>query len=284
VSNDSRNAKIAKNISLGIVMVFLVIISLVVLYPLVFVFSAAFSPGSSIASLSIVPFGDGFTIEHFRFLWLESNYPLWFRNTFRVAISTSLGTVILASLSAYAFSRFRFALKKTLMMSLLVLQIFPAFVGMVAIFVIMVRIDMFDNLNGLVLVYLAMNIPFNTWLVKGYLDTIPRSVDEAARIDGASHFRIFLMIILPIAKPILTFLAITTFTAPWMDFIIPNLLLRSSENQTLALGLFTFVLDDTRNEFTRFAAGSVMVAIPFIVAFVATQKMLIASLSGAVKE
>ena len=92
------------------------------------------------------------------------------------------------------------------------------------------------------------------------------------------------MIILPIAKPILTFLAITTFTAPWMDFIIPNLLLRSSENQTLALGLFTFVLDDTRNEFTRFAAGSVMVAIPFIVAFVATQKMLIASLSGAVKE
>jgi arabinogalactan oligomer/maltooligosaccharide transport system permease protein len=276
--------RIIARINLAIVMIFLVIISLVVLYPLVYVISAAFSPGNSIASLHILPFGNGFTLEHFRFLFFDSAFPTWFRNTLQVAVATSLGTTIVASISAYTFSRFRFAFKKQLMMSLLVLQIFPVFVGMIAIFVILLRINLFDNLFGLVLVYWAMNIPFNTWLVKGYMDTIPRSVDEAARIDGASHLRIYLQIILPVAKPILTFLAITTFTAPWMDFILPNLLLRSTENQTLALGLFTFVLDDTRNEFTRFAAGSVTVAVPFIIAFIATQKMLIKSLAGAVKE
>jgi len=274
----------ARKLNLVIVMTFLVIVSLVVLYPLVYVLSAAFSPGSSIATLSIAPFADGFTLEHFRFLFFDSNYPIWFRNTLFVAVSTSLGTVAIASLGAYVFSRFRFAFKKGMLLSMLVLQIFPSFVGMIAVYVILLRLGLFDSLYGLILVYLAMNIPFNCWLVKSYMDTIPRSMDEAARIDGASHFRTYLTIILPIAKPIITFLAITSFVAPWMDFIFPNLLLRHPDNQTLALGLFTFVLDDTRNEFTRFAAGAVTVAIPFIIAFGLTQKMLLATLGGAVKE
>jgi len=273
-----------RKLNFGIVMVFLVIICLVVLYPLVYVLSAAFSPGSSIATLSIAPFADGFTLEHFRFLFFDSNYPIWFRNTFFVAVSTSLGTVAIASLGAYVFSRFRFMFKKGMLLSMLVLQIFPSFIGMIAVYVILLRLGLFDSLYGLILVYLAMNIPFNCWLVKSYMDTIPRSMDEAARIDGASHFRTYLTIILPIAKPIIAFLAITSFVAPWMDFIFPNLLLRSPGNQTLALGLFTFVLDDTRNEFTRFAAGAVTVAIPFIIAFGLTQKMLLATLGGAVKE
>jgi len=266
------------------VVVFLIITSFVVLYPLVYVLSAAFSPGTSIATLNIMPFADGFTVEHFRFLFLESNYPLWFRNTLIIAVLTSLGTVTVASLSAYVFSRFRFAFKKALMLSMLVLQIFPVFVGMIAILIILWRINLHDNIYGLVLVYLAMNVPFSSWMIKGYMDTISRSLDEAARIDGASHLRTFLAVILPVARPILVFLAITSFVAPWMDFIIPTLVLRSSQNQTLALGLFTFVLDDTRNEFTRFAAGAITVAVPFIAAFVATQRLLVASLSGAVKE
>jgi len=266
------------------VITFVVMTSFVVLYPLVYVFSAAFSPGTSIATLDIMPFADGFTLEHFRFLFFESNYPLWFRNTLIIAVLTSLGTVSIASLAAYVFSRFRFAFKKALMLSMLILQIFPAFVGMIAILIILWRINMHDNIYGMVLIYLAMNVPFSSWMVKGYMDTISRSLDEAARIDGASHFKTFLSVILPVARPILIFLAITSFVAPWMDFILPNLVLRSSENQTLALGLFTFVMDDTRNEFTRFAAGAITVAVPFIVAFVATQKLLIASLGGAVKE
>ncbi|HQD18938.1 MAG TPA: sugar ABC transporter permease [Bacillota bacterium] len=271
------------NLNTVIVLVFLAICSIGVLYPIVYVVSAAFTPGSSIA-LDIVPFGSGVTLDHFRYLFKNTNYPIWFRNTFIIAISTSISTVVLASLGAYVFSRFRFTLKKSLMTALLILQIFPSFIGMVAIYVILLRVGGLNTLWGLVLVYVAGNIPYNTWLVKSYIDTIPRSLDEAAIIDGASHFRVYWQIVMPVARPILTFLAIASFTGPWMDFIFPKLVLRSADKQTLALGLFSFVTDK-KNQFTVFAAGSLLVAIPFVIFFMATQKLLIESLGAStVKE
>ena len=272
------------NFSTVIVLIFLILSSLGVLYPLVYVVSAAFSPGSSIASLNIIPFGDGVTFEHFKHLFKNTNYLIWFRNTFIIAVATCISTVFVASLSAYVFSRFRFTLKKSMMTAMLILQIFPSFVGMVAIYVILLRIGGLDTLWGLVLVYLAGNIPYNTWMVKSYIDTIPRSLDEAAIIDGASHFETYIKIVIPIARPILIFLAIASFTAPWMDFIFPKLVLRSADKQTLALGLFGFVTDK-KYEFTNFAAGSLLVAIPFVIFFTAFQKMLVESLGAStVKE
>ena len=116
------------------------------------------------------------------------------------------------------------------------------------------------------------------------MDTVSKNLDEAARIDGAGHFRTFFQIIMPIARPIITFLGITSFTAPWMDFIFPKMVLRSVENQTLALGLFSFV-SDKKNEFTIFAAGALIVAIPFVIFFLFTQRTLVTSFGGAaVKE
>jgi arabinogalactan oligomer/maltooligosaccharide transport system permease protein len=127
-------------------------------------------------------------------------------------------------------------------------------------------------------------MPYQMWMVKSYMDNIPRGLDEAARLDGASHLRVYLQIILPVARPILVFLAVTTFAAPWMDFIFPKLVLRSPEQQTLALGLISFV-SDKNSDFTTFAAGAITVAIPFMIFFLATQKSLISSLSsGALKE
>ncbi len=273
-----------RRINTGIVLVLLTIISLVVLYPLVYVVSAAFSPGRSIASLEIVPFAAGFTLEHFENLFRNTPYLTWFKNTFIVAISTSMFTLVIASLSAYVFSRFQFALKKKMMLTLLILQIFPSFVGMVAIYVILYRINGLNTLWGLVLVYVAGNTPYNTWMVKSYLDTVPKSLDEAARIDGANHFRIYRSVIMPIAKPILIFLGITSFTSPWMDYIFPKMVLRSADKQTLALGLYGFVTEK-KNEFTNFAAGSLLIAIPFIIFFAITQKTMVTSLGGsAVKE
>ena len=271
-------------VNVAFIFIFLVLICLIVIYPLLYVVSAAFTPGISIADMPLVPFGNGFTLDNFRSLFNDTNYLLWFRNTLQVAVFTSLGTLIIASLGAYTFSRFKFAFKRGFMMSMLVFQVFPSFIGMIAIFVILMRFGLLDTLWGLILVYLAGNIPFNTWLMKSYLDTIPKSMDEAARIDGASHLRIFLTIIMPMAKPILIFLLITSFTGPWMDFVLPRVVLRSPANHTLAMGLFSFVTD-RRNDFTSFAAGSILVAIPFVIFFVTTQKMLITSLgAGAVKE
>ena len=169
-------------------------------------------------------------------------------------------------------------------MALLVLQVFPSFVGMIAIYVILHRIGGLDTLWGLVLVYVAGNIPYNTWMVKSYIDTIPKSLDEAARIDGASHFRIWATIVMPVAKPILVFLGITSFTGPWMDFIFPKMVLRSVEKQTLALGLFSFVTDK-KNDFTTFAAGALIIAVPFVIFFIFTQKAMMMSMgAAAVKE
>lgn len=276
--------KVVRVINKVVVYAFLLLTTLFVMYPLVYVVSAAFAPGSSIASLSIIPFGNGVTTEHFKNLFENTLYVTWFKNTLIIAVATSGLTIIVSSLAAYVFSRFRFTMKKSMMMSMLILQIFPSFVGMVAIYVILLRINGLDTLWGLILVYLAGTIPYNTWMVKSYLDTIPKSLDEAARIDGASHFRIFRQIVLPIAKPIITFLGISSFTAPWMDYIFPKMVLRSSNKQTLALGLFNFVTDK-KNEFTNFAAGALLVAIPFVIFFALTQKIMVTSLGGsAVKE
>lgn len=261
-----------------------VVISFLVIYPLVYVVAGAFAPGNSIAAMNIVPFKDGFTIQHFVDLFTKTNYGNWFKNTLIIAIATSAATVVISALSAYVFSRFNFKFKKSFLMSLLILQIFPSFVGMIAIYVILLRVGGLDTLWGLVLVYTAGNIPYNTWLVKNYMDTVSKNLDEAARIDGAGHFRVFWQIIMPIARPIITFLAITSFTGPWMDFIFPKMVLRSPEKQTLALGLFSFVTDK-KNDFTIFAAGSLIIAIPFVIFFLVTQKTLETSFGGAaVKE
>ena len=267
-----------------IIYIFLIVTALITIYPLLYVFSAAFSKGQSISALNIIPFGDGINFNHFRYLFKETNYLNWFKNTFIVAALTSALTVLIASLSAYVFSRFNFTIKKTMLMTLLILQIFPSMLAMIAIYVLLLRMRALDTLWGLVLVYVAGNIPDNTWLVKSYMDTIPRSLDESARIDGASHLTIFFRVILPVATPIIIFLAIVTFTAPWMDFIFPKMILRSPEKQTLALGLFGFVTDK-KSEFGSFAAGSILVAIPFIIFFILGHKHMISSFgAGAVKE
>ncbi len=262
----------------------LVLVSVVVLWPILYTVSSAFAPGNSIAALSPIPFASGFTASHFGYLFSSTLFFRWFLNSLIIALSVSAGTLLFASVAAYIFSRFNFVFKKGLLTTMLVLQIFPSFVGMIAIYVILLRIDALDTLWGLILVYLAGNMPYQMWMVKSYMDNIPRGLDEAARLDGASHLRVYLQIILPVARPILVFLAVTTFAAPWMDFIFPKLVLRSPEQQTLALGLISFV-SDKNSDFTTFAAGAITVAIPFMIFFLATQKSLISSLSsGALKE
>jgi len=264
--------------------VFCIVLSIIVLYPIVFVLSGAFSEGTSMASLNIIPFSNGFTTEHFVDIFESTDYPKWYVNTLLIAFGSCISTVFIACLGAYTFSRFRFTMKRSFMLAMLVLQIFPSFIGMDAIYVLIERIVAIDTLWGLVLVYVAGNIPYNTWLVKSYLDTIPRSLDEAARIDGANHFTIFMRVVMPIAKPIVIFLAITTFTGPWMDYIMPKYVLRSPSNKTLAMGLFSFI-DGKKGEFTNFSAGALLVAIPFIIFFALSQNMMVTSLGGAaVKE
>ena len=276
--------KFFKVLNKVIIYVVLILIAFIVLYPMVYIVAGAFSPGSDIGSITIIPFQNGFTLDHFKELFTETQYPLWLKNSFIIAIFTSLGTVICATLAAYAFSRFSFTGKKPLMLSMLVLETFPSFLGMIALYVIVLRLGGYNELWGLILIYVAANIPYNTWMMKSYIDTVPKSLDEAAKIDGASNFRIFGQIVFPLVKPMVVFLGITSFTAPWMDFIFPKFLLRTEDKKTIAIGLYNMITDK-KDEFTLFAAGALIVVIPFMAFFMATQNMLVTSLAGAaVKE
>ena len=264
---------------------FLAFIVILVIYPLLFTVSSAFSAGDSLAGLTVYPFQQELSLRQVQSLFQDTNYLRWYANTLKIAAVNSLLSVFVTTISAYIFSRFKFKAKKPMLMSLLILQMFPSFAGMIALYILVWRLGLLDNHLGLILIYAAGNIPYNTWLIKGYLDTIPRSLDEAARVDGAGYLTSFWRIILPIARPMVTFLAVTSFTGPWMDFILPRLLLKSDVNKTLAVGLYEMINGRENVNFTMFAAGALMVAVPFVFIFAFNQKYMTQVLaSGAVKE
>jgi arabinogalactan oligomer/maltooligosaccharide transport system permease protein len=263
----------------------LIILSFMVLYPLAFAVSGAFNQGKSLASMNILPIPNNPTTENFTRLFTKTNYLNWYKNSLIIALCNTFLTTVVVLITAYVFSRFRFRLKKPALMSFLILQMFPSTIGMIAIYVILNRLGLSDNFWGLILVYTAGNIPYNTWLLKGYFDTIPRSIDEAAKVDGAGNLATFFRIILPNTLPMVAFLAVTSFTQPWMDFILPRFILRSDKNKTLAVGLFEMINGRSNDNFTQFAAGALLISVPFVILFVINQKYLVKIMSaGAVKE
>lgn len=275
--------KLIGKLGTAIVYLFLTINALLVLGPVIWTVLASFKPGNNLFSSS---FGKlEFTLDHYRTLFSETPYLEWYKNTFILATSNMLISLVVVTMTAFVFSRYRFKGKKNTMMSILVLQMFPAFLSMTAIYILLSKLGLIDTYTGLLIVYVTGSLPFMTWLVKGYFDAIPTSLDEAAKIDGAGHMTIFLEIILPLAKPILVFVGLVSFTGPWMDFILPTLILRSEDKMTLAIGIFSWISSNSAENFTLFAAGSLLVAVPITLLFVATQKHITTGLvSGAVKE
>ncbi|MFP7287959.1 sugar ABC transporter permease [Shouchella clausii] len=261
-----------------------IIMFIVILYPLLWTFGLSLNPGSSLFGASMIP--DNWSFKHYSWLFTnpDSDYLTWYKNTLIVAISTSIGATVFVSLVAYAFSRYRFVGRKYGLYAFLLLQMFPVLMAMVAIYILLNLVGLLDSLLGLIIIYIGGAIPMNAFLVKGYFDTIPRELDESARMDGAGHFRVLFTIMLPLAKPILAVVALFNFMAPFMDFILPRIILRSPENYTLALGLYNFVNAQFANNFTRFAAGSILIAIPISIVFLMLQRYLISGLtSGATK-
>lgn len=270
----------SSGISLMILKLILIIQVILILYPVAFTVSASFIADNSLSAVGTVPFSRPFSMEQFRRLFTETNYGHWYLNTLKVACMNTIITVFVCSFTGYIFSRFYFPFKKTVMASMLVLQMFPSFIGMVATYVLLWKINALNTLWGLVLVYATGSIPYNAWLMKGYFDTVSKDIAEAAYIDGATPFSAFIKVVIPTARPQIIFLALTSFTGPWMDFIFPKLVLRSDDKKTLAVGLYEMINGRSNDNFTMFAAGAILVAIPFIIFFVAGQKQLLMSLAG----
>ncbi|MFC7371761.1 sugar ABC transporter permease [Fictibacillus iocasae] len=270
--------KTAKYIRLTLSYIILLAAVIVVVYPVLWVIGSSFNPGNSLMSSTIIP--ENATLAHYKNLFENTDYLTWYWNTLKVCFFTMVLAVIFIGLTAYAFSRYQFIGRKNGLLLFLVLQMVPQFVAILAIFILADQVKLLDTHFGLVLVYVGGLIPMNTWLAKGYYDTIPKELDESARMDGAGHFRIFFQIILPLSKPILAVVALFSFISPFADFILASVLLRSPEKFTLAIGLYNMISDEFGNSFTTFAAGSVLIAVPIGILFLSLQRFFVSGLTA----
>lgn len=262
--------------------VILIAVCAVFFFPCLWLLLASFSKSGSIYDFDGF-FPSAFSFDSFKTLFTDTsmyNYPKWFLNTVIVSVLSGILGTLLVILTAYTMSRFQFKSRKSMMKITLVLGMFPSFMGMSAVYLLMVKFDMVNNILGLVLIY-AAGAPMGYLVQKGFFDTIPATIYDAARIDGANNFRIFMKITLPLSAPIIVYTGLTSFAWPWSDFILPKLLLQNKEMYTVAVGLMS--LGET--EFARFAAGSVFIAVPIVVLYFCLIKYLVNGMTaGAVKE
>lgn len=219
-----------------------------------------------------------------------TSYWTWFGNTMFIGLATAFGTVLMAAAAAYAFSRFRFRGHGFSLNALLVLQMFPQLLAFVAVFLLLLSLgDVvpalgLDSKIGLVCVYLGGALGANTFLMYGFFNTVPKELDEAAKIDGASHSRIFFTIILRMVAPVLAVVGLLSFVATFSDFVLARVLLQSESNWTLAIGLYQMVSDLQNRNWGLFAAGTVIAALPVLVLFLVLQRYIVGGLTaGSVK-
>ena len=260
------------------------------LFPIVFIISAALNPAGTLSTAQLLP--RQMSLSNFRDLFNDPVRPYadWFRNSLVICLADSLITVFIGACSAYAFSRLRFKGRRAGLMGLLLIQLFP---GTLAFLALYITFDQIGNvipvlgLNttlGLVLAYTGGAMSANVWLLKGYLDTVPRELDQAARVDGASHARIFFTIITPLVMPILVTVFMVSFIGFFSEFLLAGLFLQDVHRQTLAVGLNGMLKADRNKYFGQFCAGALLASIPVVALYFGFQKQLTGGLTqGSVK-
>lgn len=262
----------------------------IAVFPVLWVISAAFTHDPSISSGAIIPSEP--TLDNFTTLFGNPDQPYanWYVNTMIVASVAAFFTVLIAAGAAYAFSRFRFKGRKVGLVFLLLVQMFPQFLSLTAIYIIMVNIGVvfppigLDSLAGLTLVYLGGAMGVNAWLIKGFFDTIPMEIDESAKVDGATHGQVFWGIILPLAVPVLAVVGLLSFISTINEFIIASALIQTPSTKTLAVGLQGFIANQYSENWGPFAAGALLAAIPVVILFMFLQKFIVSGLTaGSVK-
>jgi arabinogalactan oligomer / maltooligosaccharide transport system permease protein len=276
MSMRNRSRLIRLTLSYGV----LIVMSIMILYPLAWTIGASFNPGNSLISTSIIPKNP--TLAHYKDLFEGSAslpYGQWYVNSVKISFFTMVGAIISVSFTGYAFSRFRFKGKKNTLTVFLLLQMIPQFSALIALFVLAQMLDMVNSHWLLILLYIGGLIPMNTYLMKGYMDSIPMELDESARIDGASFTRTFWQIIMPLSKPMLAVVAMNGFTVPLGDFVLSSVILRKTEAYTLPIGLFNLVNEVMGASYTTFAAGAILISIPIAIVFLLLQRNFVSGLT-----
>lgn len=272
--------------------IFLIFMVIIVLFPLFVTVMSAFNDSNTLYSTTLIP--ENFTLlGNFKRLFTETEYLSWYLNTFAVATATMVFATIIVTIMGYVYSRLRFKYRRVSVLTLLLVQIIPAGSTLIALYAIAQSIGIYSSGNSVTLTYMYMiliyttgAIPMNTLLMKGYYDSIPRDLDESAKIDGAGHLQIFWEILIPLVKPMIAVIALFSFMGPIGDVIMPNFLINSlaSSDKTLATGLIALIASPKDSSFNIFAAGSILVAIPAILLFYKLQRHIMGGLtSGGVK-
>jgi arabinogalactan oligomer/maltooligosaccharide transport system permease protein len=265
----------------------LIFTCIVVLYPILWVVKMALTP-NEMAGLSASPIPETVTLDNFRHVigysegddWLFGRYLL---NSTIVSLATTLVGIVLSCTAAYAFSRFRFPGQQAGMNMLLVTQMFPGVVMAIPLYLLLEYLGLIDSVAGLVLVYSVTAVPFCVWTLKGYFDTIPKALEEAALVDGASSLTIFLRIILPLARPAIVVTGLFSFMTAWNEFILAQTFMNDKRAYTLPVFLKGYI-GSQDIQFGYFAAGAIIVSIPIMALFFALQKHLVGGLTaGGVK-
>jgi len=271
-------------IKLAIIYLFLILFTIATLYPVIRVISISLRPGDRLLSTSLALIPEGATLESYRRLFTEGDFMRWLLNSILIAAAVTITGVALASMSGYIFSKYRFIGKKAGMTAMITTQMFPATMLLLPMYIMISRLGLINSYLGLIIIYSATALPFCIWQMKGYYDTIPNSLHEAAIIDGCSHFQAFYRVILPLAAPALVITALFSFMASWAEYIVAAQILQSKNMFTLPIGLKQFQANMS-TEWGMYAAGSVIVSIPVVVLFIILSKWLVSGLTlGSVKE
>ena len=277
--NKLRSKKRAEATANMFIYIILILISIVWLIPFIYLIFQAFRNESTGMVNYIFP--RQWSFKNFIELFTKTEFLNWFTNTLLIALVVAVFQTIIVLMVSYTLSRMRFRGRRVLMNFILVLGMFPGFMSMIAVYFVLKLIGLTQNIVGLMLIYVGSS-GMGYYIAKGYFDTIPRALDEAARIDGANRRTVFYQIILPMAKPIVIYTTLMAFMAPWGDYMFASLIaFGNTKSYNVAVGMYTFLdKEHITNYFTRFCAGGVIIAIPITILFMLLQKYYVAGVTG----
>lgn len=257
--------------------------SLLSIYPAIRVLSISLRPTQGLLSRSLDIIPPGATLSNYIALFTEEDFLLWLWNSLAVTVAVALIGLIVSATSAYAFSRFRFNGRRPLLIFLLMTQMIPAGMLLIPLYVIVAQLKLTDNILGLLLAYITTAVPFSIWILKGYYDTIPTDLEEAAMVDGCNRIEAFIKVILPLATPALSIVFLFNFLASWSEYIVANVILKQPQMLTWPLG-FNNLIGEFNTDWGKYAAGALIVTLPVLILFMSQSKYLIGGLTvGSVK-
>lgn len=264
--------------------IFFIVICFIALIPILYAFSVSINAKNSLVSSDFSFIPKAFTLENYKVMFTEKPMLLWLKNSMILAVSTlviSLGAAIPA---AYAFSRFKFKGKKGILYVLLLLNAFPTVLSMFAIYRLLSPMGLINTKLGLIIVYVGTMAIFGLWNMKGYFDTIPDGIEEAAKIDGANDLQIISKIVMPLAKPSIIVTSVMILIFVWNEYIYSVTFMTGAENYTLASGLYSLQATETSGNWPIFAAASLTISLPILIIFLLVQKHMVSGLtSGGMK-